>query len=343
VSESPAISVILPVYKGSAHLESILSSIVTQEADKEIVVVADEPTDATLETAKRFEGRVRFIFNSERVGKAAALNEGVKASSAGVLLFLDSDVEIPDGRGFLGTILAEMDGTDILDVKKEAHGRSFLERMAYYEYFGGNIMTWLFARVLGRAMVWNGSCFAIRRGALDALGGFRRKVLEDMDLSARSFVGGRTFKVARGAAIRNHVHDGWRGWLTQRKRWGFGAASWFWEWNGVIGDSAAQNPLVGLAMFLVMGPALLMVPLYAIAAALLLAPGSVLLDMVVPLLGFVAIASLFMMFSKELDSRFSLGEFFVYCCFYSLLNLAFLMAGFASMTLGRDSVDGWKI
>ena len=107
---------------------------------------------------------VKFIVNKERIGKANALNSTVKLSSGKVLLFLDSDVQISGDPDFLRKIIMEIQHVDILDIKKKvSKGKSFLSRMAYYEYFTFNVSAWLSSRYMHKCPAVNGAAFAIKR------------------------------------------------------------------------------------------------------------------------------------------------------------------------------------
>ena len=99
------ISVFIPVYRESKLTFSLLERLIHQKVNKEIYVVVDEPTRKFLDALKKFEGSVRFIINGKRVGKAEALNRAVESSSGEILLFLDSDVELPDNPDFLKKII----------------------------------------------------------------------------------------------------------------------------------------------------------------------------------------------------------------------------------------------
>ncbi len=73
------ISVFIPVYKQSEQLPGLLRELVSQNADKEVIVTIDEPNEAFLEDMKPFEN-VKFIINEKRIGKANALNDSIKQS-----------------------------------------------------------------------------------------------------------------------------------------------------------------------------------------------------------------------------------------------------------------------
>ncbi len=100
----------------------MLNELSSQNVSKEIFVTVDQPTDDFQKEIEQFENEnVQFIINKERTGKANALNNAVQLSSGNVLLFLDSDIGLPNDPDYLRKIIMEMQQTDILGHKKESH------------------------------------------------------------------------------------------------------------------------------------------------------------------------------------------------------------------------------
>jgi len=91
----PAVTVIVPAYNSSDTIEACLSSISGQltEGDQ-LLVVDDGSTDATAPNAESLGAEV--ISTGGRKGPAAARNLGAEAADTPVLLFLDSDVTVPE-------------------------------------------------------------------------------------------------------------------------------------------------------------------------------------------------------------------------------------------------------
>ena len=152
-----------------------LKELGSQNVSKEIFVTVDQPTEVFLETLKELEKEnvnAKFIVNKDRVGKANACNNTVKLSTGKVLLFLDSDVGIPKDPDYLRKIIMEMQHTDILDIKKRVtKDKSFLSRMAYYEYLTFNISSWLASRYMHKCPAVNGAAFAIKREVFEKVTG----------------------------------------------------------------------------------------------------------------------------------------------------------------------------
>jgi glycosyltransferase involved in cell wall biosynthesis len=89
---APLVSAILPVFNGAKYLAQALSSVLTQSAPPdEIIVVDDGSDDESCEVAQRFD-RVICV-SIPHAGQAAAMNDGVRIATSQYLAFLDADDE----------------------------------------------------------------------------------------------------------------------------------------------------------------------------------------------------------------------------------------------------------
>ncbi|HDD45921.1 MAG TPA: glycosyltransferase family 2 protein, partial [Candidatus Aenigmarchaeota archaeon] len=251
------ISVIIPVYKESPYLEKLIKCLSAQHADKEIIVIIDEPTKASLELVNKFK-EIKFILNRKRMGKVAALNKAAKITRGEILLFLDADVEINDNE-FLKKLELEMRDAEFIDIKKVVVKDSFLSRMTYYEYLGFNIGSYLLSRFLRKCPAVNGSAFAVKRYVFEKIGGFRKVIVEDVDIATRAFVNGYAFKYLPNIHVYNHVPKTWWAWIEQRKRWSIGTALWFREWYKEMIGIAIKKPEIVLPALLFVFPAVVIV------------------------------------------------------------------------------------
>jgi len=251
-------TIIIPVYRESDLLPSMLERL-TQEDYKEgeIIVVIDEPTERSIQLSKRYSD-VCFILHDERCGKVNALNEAAELSHKDFLLFLDSDVYIPDGGAFVGSVVRQMENTDVLDIKKKICRHSLLSKMMYYEYIGFNIGSWLMARFKKGCPAINGSAFAMRRDVFESLGGFRRVVAEDLDIAMRAFVNGYRFKYTSSVMVYTRAPPDWRQWRAQRRRWALGAAIWLNEWHRELIHKSIGSPQIFIPVLLFVAPSLLL-------------------------------------------------------------------------------------
>ena len=87
------VSVILPVHNRAEVLSRAVGSVLDQEfSDLELIIIDDGSADNSAEVAQSFrDERIRLIRLGQNRGGNAARNEGIRASSAPIIAFLDSD------------------------------------------------------------------------------------------------------------------------------------------------------------------------------------------------------------------------------------------------------------
>jgi cellulose synthase/poly-beta-1,6-N-acetylglucosamine synthase-like glycosyltransferase len=97
---SPSISIVLAVHNGAALLSRKIDHLLSLDYSnlQEIIIVSDGSTDGTAEKlAECHLARVVPVVLKEHVGKAVALNAGMKKAHAEVILFVDIRPEIAPG------------------------------------------------------------------------------------------------------------------------------------------------------------------------------------------------------------------------------------------------------
>jgi len=366
------ISIFIPVYKESDEVEDVLAKLASQNVEKEIFVTVDEATEAFEQKAKSFNfANTQFIFNKQRMGKANALNKTFELSSGKVLLFLDSDVGIPNDPDYLRKIIMDLQHCDVLDIKKRVvKDKSFLSRMAYYEYLTFNISAWLASRYMHKCPAVNGAAFAIKRQTFEKLGGFHKVVAEDIDIATRAFLQNSDFAYTHEIEVQNVVHSDWKKWFTQRRRWAIGQALWLVDWYKPLARRFVKKPQVFLPSLFFLYPSIAVFFLSAVIPSLWMYNGllvfslflSVKLNIALPVFllslstadalkvllismsGFALTASVFYGFSRKLGFReVKLHELFVYYFFYSTVWLIIVVAGHIQViALRKKAGPDWK-
>lgn len=85
-------SVIIPTYNRAQKVVRAISSVLYQTfTGYEIIVVDDGSTDLTAKTLTSFRPPVTLVTHEKNAGVSAARNTGIRASSAPLIAFLDSD------------------------------------------------------------------------------------------------------------------------------------------------------------------------------------------------------------------------------------------------------------
>lgn len=90
---NPAISVILPVYNGTATLYSAINSVLEQTfTDYEIIILDDGSNDNSLEVISIFnDPRISVIFDGANKGLAYRLNQGIDLARGRYIARMDQD------------------------------------------------------------------------------------------------------------------------------------------------------------------------------------------------------------------------------------------------------------
>jgi glycosyltransferase involved in cell wall biosynthesis/capsular polysaccharide biosynthesis protein len=91
VTDTPLVSVIIPVYNSVKYIQKAIDSVLSQTyGNYEIIVVDDGSTDETRQELRPYQNKIRYVFQ-ENQGSAAARNTGIKLANGNLVAFLDSD------------------------------------------------------------------------------------------------------------------------------------------------------------------------------------------------------------------------------------------------------------
>lgn len=88
---SPAVSVILPVFNGANYLRFAIESVLNQTLrDFELIVIDDGSTDSTPDIVRSYGTRLKYI-RKDNGGVASAFNRGIQESSGRYISWLSHD------------------------------------------------------------------------------------------------------------------------------------------------------------------------------------------------------------------------------------------------------------
>jgi glycosyltransferase involved in cell wall biosynthesis len=91
LTQSPAVSVVMPVYNARTFVSKAIESVLGQTfQDYELIVMDDGSTDGSREEVMKFGDRLTYLSQVNQ-GGAGARNEGVKHTRGRYLAFLDAD------------------------------------------------------------------------------------------------------------------------------------------------------------------------------------------------------------------------------------------------------------
>lgn len=261
VSDSPRISVIVPVKDDANVAERALRSVLLQDypLDKVEVIVVDGSRD---EIARRvrvsLEGlpvSVKYIRESEPRGKPAALNKALLQATGDVIAVLDADNVLDRGafrnaaKYFQDQRVGAVQG--VIEPLNERD--SLWTRIASKEEKLWNRVLLRGRSRLGLFTPLSGSCFFVSSEALRRAGGFPETLAEDLDLSLELVRHGYEIVYAEDVRGMWETPRTLRALVVQRRRWYRGyIESFFRNWRAVRLDRRLIDAEVVMA-----GPMLL--------------------------------------------------------------------------------------
>jgi len=201
---TPALSVIIPVHNGGAHLPRCLDALRASDLKSyEAIVVDDGSTDGSADAARARGFEVLRL--DARRGPAAARNEGARRARGNIFLFLDSDVLArADTLARVEAFFKEHEGTAALfgsyDDAPDAPGFvSQYKNLAHH---------FIHQRSRADAETFWAGCGAVRREAFEHVGGFdetryTRPSIEDIELGRRLRRRGFRITLDRGLRVKH--------------------------------------------------------------------------------------------------------------------------------------------
>jgi GT2 family glycosyltransferase len=224
------LAVVIVNYNAGDYVSRCVASVLgsTGGARVDVLVVDNASADGSAQRAARAHPEVRLIENAYNRGLSAAWNQGILNTSAPHLLLLNPDAEIWSGdlaaivRTFqespdvavVGPVVRNADGTMYESGRKfptlpEAIGHAFLGPFLPRNRFTRSYKITDWARTTEREVDWvSGSCWAVRRAALDEVGMMDESFFlygEELDLCTRLRAAG--WKVLFTPALEV-VHEG---------------------------------------------------------------------------------------------------------------------------------------
>ena len=187
MSDSPRVSVVIPVYNAERFVRAAIESICTQTfTDLEIIVIDDGSRDGTAGIIGEFvdNPRVRIITHQQNLGVVASLNEGVGLARAPLIARLDADDWCSPRRIEQQVELLDRDPDVVLCATYfemvDAEGR-VLQRVETFPAFGRLCMALASYNCIGH------STTVFRKDAAQRVGGYSPGMtpVEDFDLWIR--------------------------------------------------------------------------------------------------------------------------------------------------------------
>ena len=327
------ISVIIPTHGGLQRIPDTLRRL-SFHGRWELIVAGDglSPEDVSF---LRSQG-VRLCTSRRRRGKVVALNEAVGLSSGELLVFIDADT-VPE-EGFLEKVWAAYreKGFDMAAVKLGVSGRSFLERVVDVEYMFINLEMAL-GNLIKQPVPTIGAVIIMTRQLFDRLGGFRRTIVEDLDIGIRANVAGARFCYLKNVHAETAAPSSLKGWFVQRKRWMRGGQESLFKENT---RSVLKKFPISFAAFSAYNP-MLSAFLTSLLLATLLLSGISFLIVAGLTLGITSGVAVFA--NRVLSWGLSLPRFLSYLFLYGPLLSAFSLFSVVYFTFRKEKLEDWVV
>lgn len=212
LERAPSVGVIIPARNESENIEECLASLTkSRYPNFEIIVVDDRSEDGTAELARTVppgNAKRLVVIDGEALpegwlGKPWACQQGARATSAELLVFVDADTT--HGDRLLSRSITELqnEDADLLNVLGFQVMESFWERLVQPQIFLAVVFRHPDLERSARSSQWqdgvaNGQFMLMPRTSYEAIGGHesvRDRVLEDLALAQTVKRHGRTFVI----------------------------------------------------------------------------------------------------------------------------------------------------
>ncbi|MFG2165044.1 bifunctional polysaccharide deacetylase/glycosyltransferase family 2 protein [Micromonospora chersina] len=240
------VSVIVPAYNEAANIAATVRSLVASAYPAlEVIVVDDGSSDGTADIVERMGLRGVRVIRQANAGKPAALNTGIRAARADLLVLVDGDTVFqPDTvyrlvQGFADPTVGAISGNT-----KVANRRRLLGRWQHLEYVIGFNLDRRMYDVLECMPTIPGAIGAFRREVLFAIGGVPADTLaEDTDLTMKVLRAGWRVVYEEGAIAWTEAPSSLRQLWRQRYRWCYGTMQAMWKHRDAVREPGAGGKL----------------------------------------------------------------------------------------------------
>jgi cellulose synthase/poly-beta-1,6-N-acetylglucosamine synthase-like glycosyltransferase/peptidoglycan/xylan/chitin deacetylase (PgdA/CDA1 family) len=240
------VSVIVPAYNEAANIAATVRSLLASAYPAlEVIVVDDGSDDGTAEIVERMRLRGVRVIRQANAGKPAALNTGIRAARANLLVLVDGDTVFqPDTvyqlvQGFADPSVGAISGNT-----KVANRRRLLGRWQHLEYVIGFNLDRRMYDVLECMPTIPGAIGAFRREVLLGVGGVPSDTLaEDTDLTMKVLRAGWRVVYEEAAIAWTEAPSSLRQLWRQRYRWCYGTMQAMWKHRHALRESGAGGKL----------------------------------------------------------------------------------------------------
>ena len=244
----PPVAIVVPAYNEAVGIERTVRSLSASEyPDFEVVVVDDGSDDGTADIVEQLSlPRLRAL-RQENGGKPSALNTGVSATTAPIVVMVDGDTlfEPETLRRLVQPLVDERVGA-VSGNTKVGNRRTLLGRWQHIEYVIGFNLDRRMYEILQCTPTVPGAIGAFRRDALNEVGGVSDDTLaEDTDLTLAIGRTGRRVVYADDARAWTEAPSTLGTLWRQRYRWSYGTMQAVWKHRGALISRDPRQKRIG--------------------------------------------------------------------------------------------------
>jgi len=223
VARFPSICVVVPAHNEEKTIETTIRTLMDQTyPNKEIVIINDGSTDGTEAVVAPYatSGKVTLI-NRPKGGKAAAINTGIAATRAEIVVVVDADSALQ--RDALMRIAAHFQDDQVKATSgnvKVGNRVNLLTHLQSLEYIRGINLRRRAFDILDAELVVPGAVGAFRRTVYDEVGTLdKHTVVEDMDQTVKIGKAAEDIHYDPLVVAFTEAPETLRGIVRQRSRW----------------------------------------------------------------------------------------------------------------------------
>jgi cellulose synthase/poly-beta-1,6-N-acetylglucosamine synthase-like glycosyltransferase len=270
----------VPAYNEELVFEGTIRSLLASDYQNyEIIVVDDGSKDRTSAIVQQKFGddaRVHLVM-TPNIGKAAALNLGLRHAHGAVVIALDADtLFVPQTIGALAHRFYDGQVGAIAGNAKVGNRINIVTRWQALEYITSQNMDRRAFASLNCITVVPGAVGAWRRDLVERVGGFPADTLaEDQDLTLQIRRLGYKIGYEENAIAWTEAPDSLRALARQRFRWAYGTLQCMWKHRdalfrpsyGALGFIAMPNVWIFQILFALISPVMDLILVYTFVSA----------------------------------------------------------------------------
>ena len=219
----PAVSILIPAHNEEKNIANSIKSILNLEYPKnrlKVIVINDSSTDKTKEIASKFK-EVLVIDNKHKgIGKASALNQGLKFVNTELFAVLDSDSEVkPDSLKKLVLLFRDKKTAAAISQIKIKNSKNILTKIQRIEYILAAFIRKLMSKI-DTLHITPGVLSVYRASIVKKLKNFdENNITEDLEIAMRLRYYHYNVKMNDEAITYTNAPSTFKDLWNQRIRW----------------------------------------------------------------------------------------------------------------------------